>query len=120
MTAEKNDMGSGEHPKADLQKILEEFKDALSETTRAQFENSAPDDPFFKDAVEGLQGLENKEDLPKVISHLNQQLQHHITHHKSRDRKKKLRYGDWIYWAIALILLLALAGFLVLRLLLKH
>jgi hypothetical protein len=120
MTAEKNDMGAGEPPKADLQKILEAFKDTLSETARAQFESGAPDDPFFKDAVEGLQGLKNKEDLPKVISRLNQQLQHHIAHHKGRDRKKKLRYGDWIYWAIALILLLAFAGFMVLRLLLKH
>ena len=112
-------MGPGEQPKADLQKMLEAFNDTLPEAVRAHLENSGPDDPFFKDAAEGLQGLENKEDLPKVISRLNQQLQHDIAHHKSRDRKKRPRYEDWTYWAIALILLLALAGFLVLRLLLK-
>ena len=120
MTEEKNDRNRGESANVDLQKMLEGLKGSLSDAERAQFENGSPEDPFLQDAAEGLHGMENKQDLPKVISSLNQQLHHHLAHNKSRKRKKDLRYGEWIYWSIGLILLLALAGFLVLRLLLKR
>ena len=120
MTEEKNDRNQGESENVDLHKMLEGFRESLSDAERAQFENGSPQDPFLQDAAEGLHGMENKQDLPKVISSLNQQLRHHLAHNKSRNRGKDLRYGNWIYWSIILVLLLALAGFLVLRLLLKH
>ena len=120
MTEEKNDRNQDESANANLQKMLEGLRETLSDAERAQFENGSPEDPFLQDAAEGLQGMENKQDLPKVIRSLNQQLHHHLAHNKSRNKKKDLRYGDWIYWSIVLVLLLALAGFLVLRLLLKH
>ena len=120
MTEEKNDKNQGESPNAVLQKMLEGFRESLSDAERAQFEQGSPEDPFLQDAAEGLHGMENRQDLHKVISSLNQQLHHHLAHNKSNRRKKDLRYGEWIYWSIGLILLLALAAFLVLRLLLKH
>ncbi|HVU83270.1 MAG TPA: hypothetical protein VHC50_00425 [Puia sp.] len=120
MTEEKNDKFPDEPSKPDTRKILDYLSGSLSEAERAQFESLKPDDPFFKEAMEGLKDLENKNDLPKLIGHLNQQLHQHLAHNKYTGRKKKIRFGDWIYWSIGIILLLALAGFLVLRLLLKH
>lgn len=113
-------MFPGESKKPEMQKFLDSLKGSLSDTGRAQFENQSPEDPFLKDAMEGLQEMENREDLPKVVNHLNQQLRHHLSHHKSSKIKKGIRYGNWIYWSIGVILLMALVGFLVLRLLLKH
>lgn len=120
MTAEKDDMFSGESQNQDIEKILEYLKGSLSDEEIAQFKVRPPEDPFLREALEGLQTLENKENLPKMIRGLNQQLHHHLAHNKSRKRKKDLRFGDWIYWSIGIILLLAVAAFLVLRLMLKH
>ena len=120
MTAEKDDMFSGESQNQDIEKILEYLKGSLSDEEIAQFKVRPPEDPFLREALEGLQTLENKENLPKMIRGLNQQLHQHLAHNKYTGRKKMIRFGDWIYWSIGIILLLALAAFLVLRLLLKH
>ncbi|HEY4156255.1 MAG TPA: polyketide synthase docking domain-containing protein [Puia sp.] len=120
MTEEKDDMISGESAEPDEKKLLDYLRGSLSDAERAQFENRVPSDPFLQDAVDGLHSIENQEDLPKLVNHLNQQLRHHLSNTRTRKGKKDLRFEDWIYWSIGLILLLALAGFLVLRLLLKH
>jgi hypothetical protein len=119
MTEEKNDMFSGESKKPDNKKLLEYLNGSLSETERTHFEDQVPADPFLQDAVEGLNAIEDKDGLPKVVSHLNQQLHHHLSNKKFRRDKKNAPFEKWIYWSILIVLLLAIVGFLVLRFMLK-
>lgn len=119
MSDEKKHMDSGEPEKPDNKKILEYLKGSLSDSERAQFEDEVPADPFLKDAVEGLHNINDKEGIPKTLSHLNQQLQHHLSDTKSRRSKTGIQFGAWIYWSILVVLLLAVIGFMVLRFMLK-
>ena len=119
MAEEKNDMHSGESEKPDNKKILEYLNGSLSNIERAHFEGQVPEDPFLKDAVEGLNHIKDKEGIPKTLIHLNQELQHHLSHKKSRRNKMDIQFGPWIYWSILIVLLLAVIGFIVLRFLLK-
>ncbi len=119
MSDEKKDMDPGESEKPDNRKILEYLKGSLSESERAHFEGQVPADPFLKDAVEGLHHINDKEGIPKTLTHLNQQLQHHLSHTKSRRSKTDIQFGAWIYWSILIVLLLAVIGFIVLRFMLK-
>ncbi len=119
MTEEKNDMFSSDSQKPDNKKLLEYLNGSLSDAERTHFEDQVPENPFLQDAVEGLNAVENKAGLPKVVSHLNQQLQHQLSHKKSRKGKRDEPFGQWIYWSIVIVLLLVIAGFLVLRFMLK-
>jgi hypothetical protein len=120
MTENKNDMFSGELPKPDDKKLLEYLNGFLSDAERQAFEDQVPGDPFLQDAVEGLHSVENKAGLTKVVNSLNHQLHHHLSHKRSRRNSRYPQYGAWIYWSIGVVLLLAIAGFLVLRFVLKQ
>jgi hypothetical protein len=119
MTEEKNDMSSGESDRPDHKKLLEYLNGSLSDAERSGFEKEVPENPFLEDAVEGLRQITDQRELPKAVNHLNQQLRQHLAAPKSRKIKNEFRFENWIYWTILVVLLLAIAGFVVLRFMLK-
>jgi hypothetical protein len=119
MAEEKNDMFSEESGVPDNKKILDYLQGSLSDAERSHLDGQVPDNPFLQDAVEGLQNVPDRDELPELIGHLNHQLHRQLKTKKSRGRKKQAKFGEWIYWAILIILTLGIIGFVVLRFLLK-
>ena len=119
MTEEKNDMFSSGSGAPDDKKLLEFLNGSLPEAEKNQLESQVPENPFLQDAVEGLETIGDKTGLHKVVHHLNQQLHQQLYPKKTRKIKRDARFGEWIYWAILIVLLLAITGFLMLRFMMK-
>ena len=87
----------------------------LNDEERNAIEQQMMEDDFANDAVEGLEIVSNKAQLPTYIDQLNQQLQKHITAKKQRKAKRKLADNSWIIIAISVILVLCVLGYYVLH-----
>ncbi|RYG41486.1 MAG: hypothetical protein EOO01_25035 [Chitinophagaceae bacterium] len=96
------------------EKLLEYLNKQLDEAGRHEFEKQLLDDEFMNDAVEGLDLVENKDDIPLVLQQLNQGLKSQLASRKNR--KRALFFNQpWAYVAVIVILLLLVAAFLLLR-----
>lgn len=92
--------------KIDNQKLMEYIAGNLSPKEKHEVELLMADSEFVNDAVEGLQQVDNKSDIGALVEQLNKDLQKKLEHKKSRKEKKKLKDYSWIYFSIALILIL--------------
>lgn len=88
----------------------------LSNAERHAIESQMLEDNFTNDAVEGLETLSNKAQLPDYIEQLNRQLQKNITTKKQRKAKRKLKDNPWIVIAIGIILVICVLGYYILHL----
>jgi hypothetical protein len=88
----------------------------LSDEERNAIEQQMVADDFTNDALEGLEIVTNKAQLPTYIDQLNHQLQKSITAKKQRKANRKLADNSWIIIAISLILVLCILGYYVLHL----
>jgi hypothetical protein len=88
----------------------------VSNEERHAIEAQMLEDDFTNDAVEGLETLANKAQLPDYIEQLNRQLQKNITTKKQRKAKRKLKDNPWIVIAIGIVLVICVLGYYVLHL----
>ena len=72
---------------------------------------------FLTDATEGLHQVKDEKELATVIQKLNKQMQLHLTHVKTKRLKRSIGNLNWTYWAVVLIILLVVIGFIVIRML---
>jgi hypothetical protein len=75
---------------------------------------------FLSDASEGLDHLKDTKKLESVLQQLNQQMHQHLVHKKTYRKRHSIGDLSWTYWAIIIIFLLTITGFLVIRMLLRH
>jgi hypothetical protein len=75
---------------------------------------------FISDASEGLDQVSDKKKLDSVLQQLNQQMHQHLKHKKVHKRRHPISNLSWTYWAIILIFLLTIIGFILVRMLLHH
>ncbi len=112
---------------ADVNNILhdDELKDEqlmnylqgnLSDEERHDIEAQMLEDDFTNDAVEGLETVTNKAQLPTYVEQLNRQLQKNITTNKKRKAKRQLKDNPWIIIAICIVLVICVLGYYVLHL----
>jgi hypothetical protein len=75
---------------------------------------------FLSDASEGLSQIKDTKQLESVLRNLNQQMHRQLVHKKVH--KRKMPFGDlsWSYWAIVIILLLSIVGYVIVRMLIHH
>jgi hypothetical protein len=73
---------------------------------------------FLEDATEGLGHLPDTNQLESVLLQLNQQMHQQLNPKKTHKRRRSAWDPSWTYWAILIILLLTIAGFIVIRILL--
>lgn len=90
----------------DNQKLMEYISGNLSPKETHEVEILMADSEFVNDAVEGLQQVDNKTSIGVLVEQLNRDLQKKLEQKKSRKEKKKLKDYSWIYFTIALILIL--------------
>ena len=97
------------------EKLLQYLNQHMSEQEKHAFESQMNDDEFMNDAVEGLQILENKNEIPLLVNQLNAGLKKQLHKKKRRASFKDGGQQTWIYFSIILILLLIIAAFLIIR-----
>ena len=105
----------------DNQKLMDYLSGKLSAQDKHDVEEWMVDNPFFNEAVEGLQHMKKEQDVPVYVEQLNKQLHQDLKQKKQTRRKKALSFSFWTYLAIIIILLLVVLVYLVIRVMIsKH
>ena len=84
--------------------LLDYIHHRLTEEERRAFEAYLEQDEMLRDAVEGLQSINNTTDLPVLQTQLHDFLRHHTQ--KGRHPRKKNNFHFVIWTSIAILLLL--------------
>ncbi len=91
----------------------------MQETDLRNFREQLPDE-FLSDASEGLHHVNDTKQLESVLQQLNQQMRQHLKYKKTHKRVRKIGNLSSAYWAIIIVFLLAITGFIIIRMLLHH
>lgn len=93
------------------QQLMEYLRNQLNKEAAHNIEQQMAEDDFVNDAIEGLQTIQEPNNIPLHLTQLNQQLHQQLTKNNSR---KKRRWKDtpltYLY-IIALLLLLFISFF---------
>jgi anti-sigma factor RsiW len=104
----------------DNQQLMDYLSGKLSAAEKHEVEKSMADSDFMNDAVEGLQRMGDKKDVQSYVDHLNRDLQKSLQKKKLRREKRRLKEGPWAYFAILLIIILCIIGYLVIHRMMPH
>lgn len=96
-------------------KLLDYLNKNLSAAEAHELEKQMADDEFMNDAVEGLERFKNKQDVSLVVQQLNTELKKQTAKKKARKEKRRLKDQPWLYIAIAILLLLIIISYLVIK-----
>lgn len=97
----------------DNQKLMDYLSGHLSATELHEVEKSMADSAFVNDAMEGLIKVKNSRDISLLVEQLNNDLGKKLQQKKNLKEKRRLKEYPWIYFAIVLILLLAILSWFV-------
>jgi hypothetical protein len=119
MTDETNDM-IPKDPDNKISELLDiHLLPIMQEKDLKGFREQLPLD-FIEDASEGLDLLKNKGQLESDLKQLNRQMHQQLHNKKIRKRNHSIGNLSWTYWAIIVVFLLTITGFIVIRMLLRH
>lgn len=99
----------------DNQKLMDYLSKQLSKQDSHELEKMMADDEFINDAVEGLEQFSSIKKVPVSVDELNRQLQKQISKNKDRKQKRKFKEQPWVYFAIILLLLLAIISYVIIK-----
>ena len=99
----------------DNQKLMDYLSDKLSAEDKHAIEKEMIDSDFMNDAVEGLESFKKQTDINEYANQLNKNLRKKLETKKLKRNKRKIKDMPWFYYAIILILILVIAGFLILK-----
>jgi hypothetical protein len=99
----------------DNQQLMDYLSNRLSKDAQHEVEQQMSDDPFFNDAIEGLQSVKPNTDVNQYVQQLNIDLQKQIAKNKNRRLKRRWKDQPWTYVVIAVILMLAVVSYYILK-----
>ena len=115
MSEEINDMSQSGFPDS----LDEHLRSMMAGKELDRFREQLPAD-FLTDASEGLSQLKDTKQLETVLRNLNQQMHRQLVHKKVHKRKRPFGDMSWSYWAIVVILLLSIVGYVIVRMLIRQ
>jgi hypothetical protein len=98
------------------EQLMNYLEGNLSDEERHAIELQMLEDDFTNDAVEGLENITNKAQLPTYVEQLNRQLQKNIALNKQRKAKRKLEDNQWLIISICVVLAICVLGYYMLHL----
>lgn len=113
MNENLKDILSNLNAEVDQETLLKYLQGHLSSEEQHEVEKNLLDDAFEADAVEGLQTMQNKQQISSLVEQLNRDLKKKTTRKKGWKRKREVKLEPWLLLAIILILLLAVVAFVV-------
>ena len=105
---------SGEQHNLSNEDLLKYLQQKLDAETGHEVEKSMVDDPFTNDAIEGLQQMQDRENIPEIVSGLNRKLQNSLKENKKPRRSGAIDIKPAVI-AIIIILLMAAIAWLVIH-----
>ena len=120
MSGNLKDILSHLSTEVDQETLLKYLEGRLSDEQRHEIEKRMLASDFNDDAMEGLQGIKNKQEISSLVEQLNRDL--HKKLDKKKKRREKLRFKDqpWLYIAIVIILLLIVLSYVVIHRMLQQ
>lgn len=99
----------------DNQQLMDYLSGQLSEEDRHAMEAMMADNNFTNDAVEGLQQVKSRARIEALTEQLNRDLAKKLQQKKSRTSKRRLKEEPVVLFAVALVLVLIIIAFVVIR-----
>ncbi|MEO8582571.1 MAG: hypothetical protein ABI415_02175 [Flavitalea sp.] len=97
----------------DNQKLMDYISGKLTAEEKHEVEIWMVDNPFFNEAVEGLQQAGGEKRVQASVDQINNQLRKYLQQKRSRRDKKMLPVNGWTIIAVVIILALAVLLYLV-------
>ena len=98
----------------DNQKLMDYIAGKLTAEQKHEVEKWMTDNPFFNEAVEGLQGADSKK-ISTNVEEINAALRKYLKQRKVRREKNIFPVNMWTYVAVLFILILAVVVYLILH-----
>jgi len=114
-----NDMTPGDPSKKRPLLPADSSRAFYAESGIAGYQQPLPAE-FLSDAEEGMKNLSDENQLDAVLKKLNRQMHQQLAVKKPPNDRRGLWDLSWTYWAIIVVLLLTITGFVVIRLLLRR
>ncbi len=100
------------------EKLLDYLNRQLSDKEQHELETQLNDDAFMSDAMDGLTAMHPKADVAAMVQELNTGLNRQLR--KKKKGKSFFKQDASLYYSIALILLLIVIGYVVVKMFLKN
>lgn len=113
MNENLKDILSNLNADVDQETLLKYLQGKLSAAEQHEVEKNLLDDDFEADALEGLQQVQNTQEIPVLVEQLNLDLKKRTTKKKKGFLKQEPKVESWLLLAIVIILLLVIISFLV-------
>lgn len=97
------------------EKLLQYLNKELPVQEQHALESQMNEDEFMNDAMEGLEQVKDKKNLPLLIHELNNELKKQIDKKKTRKEKRKLKDQPWILMAVVTLLLLLVIAYVAIK-----
>lgn len=97
----------------DQETLLKYLQGQLSADEQHEVEKRLLDDGFEAEAVEGLQNISDKNQIPEIVKQLNSDLRKKTSRRKKSLFRREAKVEPWLLFTIVLLLLLAIAAFMV-------
>lgn len=114
MNENLKDILSNLNAEVDQETLLKYLQGKLTAEEQNSVEKALVDDPFEADAVEGLQAMQDKQQLPSIVKQLNRDLQKKTSPQKWLFQHEA-KVESWLLLTIVIILLLAVISYLIYR-----
>ena len=101
----------------DNQKLMDYISNKGNETDRFEIEANIADSDFLFDALEGLNTIKDSTKVAQLTDAINNDFKKQLIKKKGKRLKKSIMPETMIYFTIALILLLVIVGYILIR---KH
>ena len=115
MSNDLKDILSNSNKDIDNQQLMDYLSNQLSQPQQHEVEASMAEDPFVNDAVEGLQQMDNSNNLQAYVEQLNSDLKKQIAKSKKRKDTRRWKDNPQIYIAVVAILILLVLCFILLK-----
>ncbi len=119
MSDDLKDILSNLNKDVEQEKLLDYLNKKLSASDAHEVEKQMADDEFMNDAVEGLQHFKNKKDLLLLVDQLNSDLKKQTLKKKLKKDKRKLKDQPLLYFTIALLLILVVISYILIKIYLR-
>ncbi len=99
----------------DQETLLLYLQGKLSAEKKHEVEKQLLDSDFNEDALEGLQEIHDKEQIPYMVEMLNRELKRKTEKKKQRRDKMRIKDQPWLYISILILILLIVLSYIVIQ-----
>ena len=113
MQGNLKDILSSLSTEVDQETLLLYLQGKLSESKKHEVEKKLMESEFTDDALEGLQEIRDKEQIPYIVEMLNRELRKKTEKKKKQREKMRIKDQPWLYISILILIILLVMVYIV-------